>query len=90
MINFRFLRSEYDINYKTVVDGIDSELETSTDDNEMGNESPKIASESETRDILSPPSQSVHDEFVDALESRLVPLVNCIPDDRLQSFRFVI
>ena len=43
-----------------------------------------------TSSHFAPPSQSVHVEFLEALESRLIPLFNRFPDDSLEKFRFVI
>jgi len=60
------------------------------DDNEMDDESAEVAYENETGSNLATPSRSVHDEFLKALESRLIPLINLITDGSLQKFRVVM
>jgi hypothetical protein len=64
--------------------------ETGNHDNETDVENVEITYDNETSSNFAPPSQSVHDGFLEALESRLIPLFNCFPDDSLEKFRFVI
>jgi hypothetical protein len=56
----------------------------------MDDESAEIAYENEMGSNLATPSRSVHDEFLETLESRLIPFLNHIKSDSLQKFRFVV
>jgi hypothetical protein len=69
---------------------IDYEVEADDDENEMDDESAETPYDNDTGSNLAWPSQPVHREFFDALESRLIPLFSHITDNSLENFRSVI